>query len=80
MLKTAWDYQEDLLPPEANLLTVLREYLDITLAEHRLLEARLPNFKFSENSFKREIQHFANAGIIFTYGPAYIAPEKIVYD
>ena len=78
MLKTAWDYQEDLLPPEANLLTALREYLDITLAEHRLLEARLPNFKFSENSFKREIEHFANAGIIFTYGPSYIVPGEIV--
>jgi len=78
MLKTAWDYQEDLLPPEANLLTALREHLDITLAEHRLLEARLPNFKFSENSFKREIEHFANAGIIFTYGPSYIVPEEIV--
>jgi len=78
MLKTAWDYQEDLLAPEANLLTALREHLDITLAEHRLLEARLPNFKFSENSFKREIEHFANAGIIFTYGPSYVVPEEIV--
>lgn len=78
MLKTAWDYQEDLLAPEANLLTALREYLDITLSEHRLLEARLPNFKFSENSFKREIEHFANAGIIFTYGPSYVVPEEIV--
>jgi len=78
MLKTAWDYQEDLLPPEANLLTALREHLDITLAEHRLLEARLSSFKFSENSFKREIEHFANAGIIFTYGASYIVPEKIV--
>jgi len=78
MLKTAWDYQEDLLPPEANLLTALREHLDITLAEHRLLEARLPNFKFSENSFKREIEHFANAGIIFTYEDNYIIPEEIV--
>lgn len=78
MLKTAWDYQEDLLAPEANLLTALRQYLDITLSEHRLLEARLPNFKFSENSFKREIEHFANAGIIFTYGPSYVVPEEIV--
>jgi len=78
MLKTAWDYQEDLLPPEANLLTALREHLDITLAEHRLLEARLPNFKFSENPFKREIEHFANAGIIFTYEANYIIPEEIV--
>ncbi|KKL64070.1 hypothetical protein LCGC14_2168730, partial [marine sediment metagenome] len=78
MLKTAWDYQEDLLAPEANLLTALREYLDITLSEHRLLEARLPNFKFSENSFKREIEHFANAGIIFTYGPSYVVPGEIV--
>lgn len=78
MLKTAWDYQEDLLAPEANLLTALREYLDITLSEHRLLEARLPNFKFTENSFKREIEHFANAGIIFTYGASYIVPGEIV--
>ena len=78
MLKTAWDYQEDLLAPEANLLTALREYLDITLSEHRLLEARLPNFKFSENSFKREIEHFANVGIMFTYEANYIIPEEIV--
>ncbi len=78
MLKTAWDYQEDLLPPEANLLTALREHLNITLAEHRLLEARLPNFKFSENSFKREIEHFANAGIIFTYEANYVIPQEIV--
>ncbi len=37
MLKTAWDFQEDLLPPEANLLSALREYLNITRGEHRLL-------------------------------------------
>ena len=55
MLKTAWDFQEDLLPPEANLLNALREYLNITRSEHRLLEARLEVFKFSQTSFNREI-------------------------
>jgi len=78
MLKTAWDYQEDLLPPEANLLSALREYLDITRGEHRLLEARLEVFKFSQTSFNREVEHFAREGIIFTHEANYIIPEEIV--
>jgi len=78
MLKTAWDYQEDLLPPEANLLSALREYLNITRSEHRLLEARLEVFKFSQTSFNREIEHFAREGIIFTHESNYIIPEEIV--
>ncbi|TET67408.1 MAG: hypothetical protein E3J56_12885, partial [Candidatus Aminicenantes bacterium] len=78
MLKTAWDYQEDLLPPEANLLSALREYLNITRSEHRLLEARLEVFKFSQTSFNREIEHFAREGIIFTHEANYIIPEEIV--
>jgi len=78
MLKTAWDYQEDLLPPEANLLSALREYLNITRSEHRLLEARLEVFKFSQTSFNREIEHFAREGIMFTHEANYIIPEEIV--
>ncbi len=78
MLKTAWDYQEDLLPPEANLLSALREHLNITRSEHRLLEARLEVFKFSQTSFNREIEHFAREGIIFTHEANYIIPEEIV--
>jgi len=78
MLKTAWDYQEDLLPPEANLLNALREYLNIRLSEHRLLEARLVVFKFSESSFNREIEHFAREGIIFTHEANYIIPEETI--
>ena len=78
MLKTAWDYQEDLLPPEANLLSALREYLNITRGEHRLLEAHLEVFKFSQTSFNREIEHFAREGIIFTHEANYIIPEEIV--
>jgi hypothetical protein len=78
MLKTAWDFQEDLLPPEANLLTALREYLNITRGEHRLLEARIDVFKFSQASFNREIEHFAREGIIFTHEANYIIPEEIV--
>jgi len=75
MLKTAWDYQEDLLPPEANLLSALREYLNITRGEHRLLEARLDVFKFSQSSFNREIEHFAKEGIIFTHETDYVIPD-----
>jgi len=78
MLKTAWDYQEDLLPPEANLLSALRGYLNITRSEHRLLEARLEVFKFDQTSFNREIEHFAREGIIFTHEADYIIPEEIV--
>lgn len=78
MLKTAWDFQEDLLPPEANLLSALREYLNITRGEHRLLEAYLEVFKFSQISFNREIEHFAREGIIFTHETDYIIPEEIV--
>jgi len=78
MLKTAWDFQEDLLPPEANLLSALREHLNITRGEHRLLEAHLEVFKFSQTSFNREIEHFAREGIIFTYEANYIIPEEIV--
>ena len=78
MLKTAWDFQEDLLPPEANLLNALREYLNITRSEHRLLEARLEVFKFSQASFNREIEHFAREGIIFTHGTDYVIPEETV--
>jgi len=78
MLKTAWDFQEDLLPPEANLLSALREYLNITRGEHRLLEAHLEVFKFSQTSFNREIEHFAREGIIFTHEANYIIPEEIV--
>jgi len=78
MLKTAWDFQEDLLPPEANLLSALREYLNITRGEHRLLEARLEVFIFSPTSFNREIEHFAREGIIFTHEANYIIPEEIV--
>ena len=78
MLKTAWDFQEDLLPPEANLLSALREYLNITRGEHRLLEARLEVFKFSQSSFNREIEHFAREGIIFTHESDYIIPEETV--
>jgi len=78
MLKTAWDYQEDLLPPEANLLSALREYLNITRSEHRLLEAGLEVFKFSQTSFNREIEHFAREGITFTHEANYIIPEEIV--
>jgi len=78
MLKTAWDFQEDLLPPEANLLSALREYLNITRGEHRLLEAHLEVFKFSQTSFNREIEHFAREGIIFTHETNYIIPEEIV--
>ncbi len=76
MLKTAWDFQEDLLPPEANLLSALREYLNITRGEHRLLEARLEVFKFSQSSFNREIDHFAREGIIFTHETNYLIPEE----
>jgi len=76
MLKTAWDFQEDLLPPEANLLSALREYLNITRGEHRLLEAQLEVFKFSQASFSREIEHFAREGIIFTYESDYVIPEE----
>ena len=78
MLKTAWDFQEDLLPPEANLLNALREYLNIARGEHRLLEARLDVFKFSQTSFNREIEHFAREGIIYTHEANYIIPEEIV--
>ena len=78
MLKTAWDFQEDLLPPEANLLSALREHLNITRGEHRLLEAHLEVFKFSQSSFTREIEHFAREGIIFTHETNYIIPEEIV--
>ena len=78
MLKTGWDYQEDLLPPEANLLSALREYLNITRGEHRLLEAQLEVFKFSQSSFSREVEHFAREGIIFTHEANYIIPEEIV--
>ncbi|MFO7867103.1 MAG: hypothetical protein R6T98_12115 [Desulfatiglandales bacterium] len=78
MLKTAWDFQEDLLPPEANLLNALRDYLNITRVEHRLLEARLEVFKFSQTSFNREIEHYAREGIIFTHENNYIIPEEIV--
>jgi len=78
MLKTAWDFQEDLLPPEANLLNALRKYLNITRGEHRLLEARLEVFKFSQSSYSREIEHFAKEGIIFTHETDYIIPEEIV--
>ena len=76
MLKTAWDFQEDLLSPEANLLSALREYLNITRGEHRLLEARLEVFKFSQSSFNREIDHFAREGIIFTHETNYLIPEE----
>jgi len=78
MLKTAWDFQEDLLPPEANLLSALREYLNITRGEHRLLEAQLEVFKFSQVSFGREIEHFAREGIIFTHETYYVIPEETV--
>ncbi len=78
MLKTAWDYQEDLLPPEANLLSALREYLNITRIEHRLLEARLEVFKFNQASFSREIEHFAWEGIIFTHESNYVIPDETV--
>jgi hypothetical protein len=78
MLKTAWDFQEDLLPPEANLLSALREYLNITRGEHRLLEAQLEVFKFSHSSFSREIEHFAREGIIFTHETDYVIPEETV--
>jgi len=78
MLKKAWDFQEDLLPPEANLLSALREYLNITRSEHRLLEARLEVFKFSQSSFNREIDHFAREGIIFTHETNYVIPEETV--
>jgi len=78
MLKTAWDFQEDLLPPEANLLSALREHLNITRGEHRLLEAILEVFKFSQASFNREIEHFAREGIIFTHETNYIIPEEII--
>jgi len=78
MLKTAWDFQEDLLPPESNLLSALREYLNITRCEHRLLEAQLEVFKFSQASFSREIEHFAREGIIFTHGTDYVIPEETV--
>jgi len=78
MLKTAWDFQEDLLPPEANLLNALREYLNIARGEHRLLEACLEVFRFSQSSFNREIEHFAREGIIFTHETDYIIPEEIV--
>jgi len=78
MLKTAWDFQEDLLPPEANLLSALREYLNITRGEHRLLEAQLEVFKFSQASFSREIEHFAREGIIFTHETNYVIPEETV--
>jgi len=78
MLKTAWDFQEDLLPPEANLLSALREYLNITRGEHRLLETHLEVFKFSQTSFNREIEHFAREGIIFTHETNYIIPEETV--
>ncbi len=76
MLKTAWSFQDDLLPPEANLLCALREYLNITLSEHRVLEARLEVFRFSESSFNREIEHLAREGIIFTHEANYIIPEE----
>lgn len=78
MLKTAWDFQEDLLPPEANLLSALREYLNIARGEHRLLEAHLEVFKFSQASFSREIEHFAREGIIFTHETDYVIPEETV--
>ena len=78
MLKTAWDYQEDLLPPEANLLSALREYLNITRGEHRLLEAQLEVFKFSQSAFSREVEHFAREGIIFTHETDYVIPEETV--
>jgi len=78
MLRTAWDFQEDLLPPEANLLNALREYLNITRGEHRLLEARLEVFEFSQASFSREIEHFAREGIIFTHETDYVIPEETV--
>jgi len=78
MLKTAWDFQEDLLPAEANLLSALREYLNIARGEHRLLEARLEVFKFTQTSFNREIEHFAREGIIFTHETNYVIPEETV--
>lgn len=79
MLKTAWSFQDDMSPAEANLLATLREHLGITMDEQRILEAspELNVFRYSEETFNREIDHYVSGGIILTHEANYVLAEEV---
>ena len=82
MLKSAWNFHDDLDASECNLLSTLREYLGISYKEHRLIQAspKIGYFKFSEESYNRELGHLLNNGVILLINGDYIIPEEVIDD
>ncbi len=81
ILISAWEFDADINPSEANLLRALREELKITLMEHFVIEHHpdIHRFWASESAYETERNHLRNSGILYTVEDCYCIPEEIVF-
>ncbi len=80
MLYSAWEFDSDINPCEANLLRTLRDELGISLMEHFVIEHHpdLHRFWNTENAYENERTYLRNAGLIFAIHDQYLIPDEIV--
>ena len=80
ILSSAWEYDSDINPSEANMLRVIRDELGISLMEHFVIEHHpdLHRFWNTEGVYEIERNHLRNSGIIFAIEDQYVIPEEIV--
>ncbi|MDZ4177868.1 MAG: hypothetical protein U1E29_01335, partial [Coriobacteriia bacterium] len=66
MLAAAWDHDGDLVPPEANLLRVLRDELGVNRRDHQLIMAHpeVGRLIFNAAQFDEELTFLSNEGIV----------------
>ncbi len=69
VLNTAWEYEGDLLPAEANILRVLRKELNISKKDHQYIMAhpKINRLIFNEDMYRNEIEYLSREGIILIY-------------
>ena len=78
MLSSAWAFEDDINPSEANLLRVLRGELGISQMEHFVIEHHpdLHRFWRSEQAYENERNHLRNAGVLFLVGERHTLAEE----
>lgn len=86
VLKTAWKWQDDISPHEQNILDVLKDELDLSTHEHRILESKLGYFPQPQNQIHgvkkiknslKDLQYRGLVARIYDGAPFYVIPEEI---
>lgn len=80
MLQVAWESDSLIDLSESRLLSALREELDISFAEHIILEHHesLTTYWYSENYYERERNHLIASGILHPLEGNFIIAEDMV--